>query len=590
MSDDIVRGQASRRKNIIQRESSGKKLIDQSHIRLFCITAFFFLFFVGIGCRLIEIMVLHHSDDNALVSVPASSADDQTLEDLSAPLKLARNDIVDRNGLVLATSLSTESLFANPRDIPDADEAAVRISKTFPELDAKDLARKLKRDADFVWIKRNLTPKQQHAANNLGIPGLYFQSEQKRIYPYGNLLSHVVGFVGIDNKGLAGIERYFDERLRDTKEQKEPLKLSLDLRVQNIVHEEVKQGMEAFNAIGATGIVLDLHSGEVLAMANLPDFDANEPGNAPDNARFNRASSGTYEMGSTFKTFTTAMALDYGVANLNDSYDATHPIEYSHFTIRDEHAQNRWLTIPEIYTYSSNIGTVRMAMDIGTERQQQFLRKVGLMDPLKIELPAVALPHYPSDWREINTMTIAYGHGMSVTPLHLVRAFASVINGGLLEPLTLVKDGNSDKGEWPRVISEKTSRQMRRLMRMVVEYGTGKKADVPGYRVGGKTGTAEKVADGGGYSRHANLALFLSTFPVDDPKYIVLVMIDEPHGNKSTYGFATAGWIAAPIVGNIISRMAPMYGIRPVFDVPEDAVNQYWVNNANQRFLHAVSY
>jgi cell division protein FtsI (penicillin-binding protein 3) len=252
---------------------------------------------------------------------------------------------------------------------------------------------------------------------------------------------------------------------------------------------------------------------------------------------------------------------------------------------------NRWLTVPEIYAYSSNIGTVRMAMDIGTERQQAFLKKAGLMEPLKIELPELAAPHYPAlqDWHEINTMTIAYGHGMSVTPLHLVRSFASIVNGGTLEPLTLMKDGNANKPEGARVVSEKTSRQMRRLMRMVVEYGTGRKADVPGYRVGGKTGTAEK-ATGGGYSHNAKLALFISAFPVDDPQYVILVMIDEPKGNKKTAGFATGGWISAPIVGNIISRIAPMYGIRPVFDVPEDAVNKYWVNNANQKFLHAVSY
>ena len=585
MGNDVSQGGA-KRGSIIQRESSGRKLIEQSRIRLFCITAFFLLSFLAISSRLVEVTVLKRSEETAQTTIPAVPSSEQEIDELSVPL--ARGDIVDRNGMVLATTLATESLFANPHDLPDADDAAQKISRIFPEINKADLAKKLKRDASFVWIKRNLTPKEQHAANNLGIPGLYFQPEQKRVYPYGSLLSHVIGFVGVDHAGLAGVERYFDERLRDTKNQKEPLKLSVDLRVQNIVQEEVKQAMDSYNAIGATGIVLDLHSGELLAMSNLPTFDPHQPGTASENARFNRAAQGTYEMGSTFKTFTTAMALDYGVANLNDGYDASHPIQYSHYTIRDEHAQNRWLTIPEIYTYSSNIGTVRMAMDIGTERQKAFLRKVGLMDPLKIEIPGVGLPHYPSDWQEISTMTIAFGHGMSVTPLHLVRAFASIVNGGTLEPMTLVKDGNAGQ-EWPRVISENTSRQMRRLMRMVVQYGTGRKADVPGYRVGGKTGTAEKVGVGG-YSKSANLALFISTFPVDDPKYVVLVMIDEPRGNKSTYGFATGGWIAAPVVGNIISRMAPMFGIRPVFEMPEDAVNQYWVNNANQRFLHAVSY
>ena len=586
-------GASPGRTSVIQRESSGKKLIEQSRVRLFCITAFFFLFYGAITCRLIEVMLMrHHEAEPVQASIPAARTDEQMLEEASAPLKLSRGDIVDRNGVLLATTLSTESLFANPGDLRDPQDAARRLAQIFPEIDAKELAKKLSRDNSFVWIKRNLTPREQRAANNLGIPGLYFQPEQRRIYPHGNLLSHLLGFVGVDQKGLAGVERYFDGRLRDT-DQKDPLQLSVDLRVQNIVHEELKEGMHHFGAIGATGIVLDLHSGEVLALSNLPDFDPHQAGTAVEASRFNRASLGVYEMGSTFKTFTTAMALDYGIANMNDSFDATHPIQYAHYTIRDAHPMNKWLTIPEIYAYSSNVGTVRMAMNIGTERQQAFLKKLGLMEPLKIELPApeVATPHYPEpdDWHEINMMTIAYGHGMSVTPLHLVRAISSIVNGGTLEPMTLVKGGNAEKGKGPRIVSEKTSRQMCRLMRMVVEYGTGKKGDVPGYRVGGKTGTAEK-AMGGGYSHNAKLALFVSTFPVDDPKYVILVMIDEPKGTKETAGFATGGWISAPIVSNIISRMAPMYGVRTEYDIPEDAVNRYWVNNANQKFLHAASY
>jgi cell division protein FtsI (penicillin-binding protein 3) len=584
---------AASRSSIIRRESSSKKLIEQSRIRLLSIAAFFFLFYGAISCRLVEVMLIHHPEETQQTSIPAARTDEQMLEDFSAPLKLARGDIVDRNGVVLATTLATQSLFANPGDLPDAKEAAHKLAGIFPEIDEKELLKKLSRDNTFVWIKRNLTPQEQHAANNLGIPGLYFQPEQKRVYPFGNLFSHVLGYVGLDHKGLSGVERYFDERLRDTENQKDPLRLSIDLRVQNIVHEEIKTGMEKFNAIGATGIVLDLRSGEVLALANLPDFDPHRAGEASENARFNRATLGTYEMGSTFKTFTIATALDDGIANLNDSFDATHPIQYSRYTIHDAEPMNRWLTVPEIYCYSSNIGTVRIAMDIGTQRQQEFLKKAGLMDPVRIELPVpeTGTPHYPDadDWHEINTMTIAYGHGMSVTPLQLVRSIASIVNGGTLEPITLVKGGNADKEPGRRVITEKTSRQMRRLMRMVVEYGTGKKANVPGYRVGGKTGTAEK-AMGGGYNRHAKLALFVSTFPVDDPKYVILVMIDEPKGNKETAGFATGGWIAAPVVNNIISRMGPMMGIRPVFDIPEDAVNKYWVNNANQKFLHAVSY
>ncbi len=576
---------------VIQRESSGRKIIEQSRIRLFCVTVCFILSFLTIAWQLIDIAVIHRTSETARRSGSQSAdADEKFMEEVSSPITLARNDIVDRNGLTLATTLATQSLFANPHIILDPENTAKKIARIFPDLNEKDIVHKLKRDCSFVWIKRNLTPKEESAANNLGIPGLYFQPEQKRIYPYRNLLAHIVGYVGIDNKGLAGIEKYFDKELRNTEEHKEPVQLSVDLRLQNIVYEEVKQGMEKFNAIGASGMVLDLSSGEIMAMISLPDYDPNRMRNPSDNALFNRASLGSYEMGSTFKTFTTAMALDYSVCNLNDGYDASHPIQFANYTIRDDHPKNRWLSIPEIYTYSSNIGTVKMIMDVGKERQQTFLRKIGLMSPVHIELPEVGAPHYPIEWSELSSMTISYGHGMSVTPLHLLRAFASIVNGGTTEQLTLLKNGNANAPKGERIISEKTSRQMRRLMRMVVQYGTGKQADVPGYRVGGKTGTAEKINANGGYSHKANLAVFVSTFPVDNPKYVVLVMIDEPKGNKASYGFATAGWVAAPVVGNIISRMAPMYGIHPVFDVPEDAVNKYWVNNANQRFLHAISY
>ena len=583
---------AGYRNQVIYRESTGRKLIEQSRIRVFCVMAFFLCCFMAIGCELIKIAIHHHSEmEDSQAVAPSIFFDNQAQNEEfpTKPVIIARNDIVDRNGIVLATTLATESLFANPRDISNPSVAAKRLAHLFPDLNEYDILKKLKRDATFVWIKRNLTPKEQMAANNLGIPGLYFQSEHKRVYPHRNLLSHIIGFVGLDNKGLAGIEKYFDKQLRNLENSHEPLQLSIDMRLQNIVAEEIKQGMDTFNAIGATGIVLDIGKGEILAMANAPDFDPHHPKGRDDMGMFNRASLGSYEMGSTFKTFTTAMALDYGVANLNDGYDASRPIQFANYTIKDEHAKNRWLSIPEIYTYSSNIGTVRMIMDVGREKQQAFLRKMGLMQPVDVELPELGAARYPSDWTQLSSMTIAYGHGMAVTPLHLVRGIASIVNGGMFERISLVKDGNANKPR-ERVISEKTSLQMRRLMRMVVEYGTGKKADVAGYRVGGKTGTAEKVTAGGGYSHKANMAVFVSAFPIDNPKYLVLIMLDEAKGNKSTYGFATAGWVAAPVAGNIISRMAPMYGLEPRFDIPEDPVNNYWVNNASQRFIHAISY
>ncbi|HEU5048377.1 MAG TPA: penicillin-binding protein 2 [Rickettsiales bacterium] len=571
-------------RQVIQRESSGTKLIEQSRTRLLCIIVFFAMSFLGITGKLMEITILHRNPEAPETNTASPVSDDKIVDENALPMSITRNDIVDRNGLVLATSLITQSLFANPRIITDPDQTARKLVKIFPDLHEHIIAKRLKSNGTFVWIKRNLTPREENAVNNLGIPGLYFQPEQKRVYPYKNLFSHVVGFVGLDGTGLAGIEKYFDKQLRNTKDYKKPLQLSLDLRLQNIVAEEIRKGMDEFNAIGATGIILDLHNGEILAMANVPDFDPNRPADFPAVNLFNRASLGSYEMGSTFKTFTTAMALDYGTVNLNDGFDASRPFMFDHNIIKDDHPKNRWLTIPEIYTYSSNIGTARMVMAVGKEKQQIFLHKLGLMDSkVNIELPELGSPQYPKNWSEISSITISYGHGMAVTPLHLMRAFAAIVNGGTYENMTLVKDGNADKPAPERVIKDATSRELRRLMRLVVQFGTGKQADVPGYRVGGKTGTAEKVKSTGGYSHHSNLSLFISTFPVDDPKYIVLVMMDDPKGNKASHGFTTAGWVAAPFVGDIISRMAPLLGLRPEFDVPEDPVNKYWLNNAIQR-------
>lgn len=324
---------------------------------------------------------------------------------------------------------------------------------------------------------------------------------------------------------------------------------------------------------------MDIKSGEILSMVSLPDFDPHKPAKATDAQKFNRATLGAYEMGSTFKSFTMAMGLDYGVATMKSGYDATNPLKIATFTINDAHGKKRWLSVPEIYAYSSNIGTAKMALDVGTKRQKEFLGKMGMFKPIDIELPEKASPQFPEDWKEINTVTISYGHGISVTPLHLVRGIASLVGGGTLEKLTLLKDGNKNKAKGERVVSEQTSENVRRLMRLVVDHGTGGKADIAGYRVAGKTGTAEKVQAGGKYNPDAKIASFIATFPVDEPKYIVLVMIDEPKGNKSTYGFATGGMISAPVVGKIIARMGPMLGIKPRYDVPKDDAEKFWVSN-----------
>lgn len=587
-------------RKVIVRESTGRQLIEQSRVRLLCVGLFFLLCFASICARMVEIAVI---DNPKTATVTVSDPDDGSVSEEimlgSLEPSLARGDIVDRNGMLLATSLMTASVFVNPKEISNPEEAAAKLAPVLG-MDAKLLLKRLKSDKTFVWIRRNVTPKAQQAVNSLGIPGLYFSPEERRVYPYGDLFAHTVGYVGIDNKGLAGIERQFDRRLKDGAVNREPLALSVDIRLQAILHEEMEKAVAQFQAIGAAGVIMDIESGELLSLVSLPDFDPMKPGKAPDTARFNRVSLGSYEMGSTFKSFTMAMALDYGKATMHSGYDATNPMKISTFTIQDTHPQKRYLTIPEIYAYSSNIGAAKAALDVGIRKQKAFLEKLGMMQPMEIELPEKATPLYPSDWKEINAVTISYGHGISVSPLHLVRGIAALANGGTLPRLTLLKDGNRNKPPGETVISEATSKNMRRLMRLVVDHGTASKADVPGYRVGGKTGTAEKVGIRGTYNDSAKLASFVGVFPVDAPRYVILVMVDEPKGDKSTFGYATGGWISAPVVGAVISRLGPLLAIKPQFDTPDDDAEKFWVNRkpappaaapvAVKASLHEASY
>jgi cell division protein FtsI (penicillin-binding protein 3) len=477
------------------------------------------------------------------------------------PFTASRADIVDRNGVILATSLATASLYANPHHVLDAKEAAKKIARVLPELPAAEIEAKLSSGRSFVWLKRNLTPKAEYAVNALGIPGLYFLREERRVYPQGNDAAHVVGYAGTDNHGLAGVEKSFDEQLR-TSEQ--PVQLSIDLRVQHILHEELAAAVEKFRAVGASGLVMDANTGEIIAMVSLPDFDPHNPiGHDPD-AIFNRDTMGVYEMGSTFKLFTVSMALDSGSATLASTYDAVHPIRVGRFTITDYKGEHRWLSLAEVIKYSSNLGAARIAMEAGIATHRKYIERFGLTKPLtSLELPEHGIPHVPNPWREVNTMTIAFGHGLSVTPVHLARGVAAVANGGVLHPVTVLKRRPGEAVPGERVISEQTSYIMRKLMRLVVTDGTGKFAAVPGYLVGGKTGTAEKTGVGG-YKRKSNLSLFVSAFPMTAPRYIVLAMVDEPHGTKDTYGYSTGGWVAAPVVGHVIARTAAMLGVHPV--------------------------
>lgn len=486
-----------------------------------------------------------------------------------AQIQQYRSDIHDCNGLLVASSLDTKSLYANPKIMLDHKEAALRLCETFPDLNYHSLINEFSLGKNFVWIKRNLTPKEQYQVNNLGIPGLFFEQSKKRIYPHKELLSHLIGYVGLDGKGLAGAEKYFDKELtRDDKS----LNLTIDVRAQNIVHEELKQAVADFSAVGAIGLILDAKNGELIASVSLPDFDPHNPANASDNQLFNKFSLGLYEPGSTFKSYTMAMALDSESVKIDDLYDVNTPIRAARFNIHDYHAKGGFMSVPEIFMYSSNIGTAKIALDIGKLKQQNLLKLYGLLDPLNLQIPERASPMYPSEsrWSDISTMTISYGHGIAITPLHIVRTMAALVNGGYLYDISIVK---SDKPKLAtKIISEKTSKIMQKLFRLSVSSGTGRKANVKGYLVGGKTGTSIKPGIKGGYNQNNRMSSFLAAFPINDPKYIVLAILDEPKGNKSTSGYATGGMTAAPVISRIISRLGPLYNIDIVDEEDPDII------------------
>jgi cell division protein FtsI (penicillin-binding protein 3) len=534
-------------------EGPVKQSLETSHTRLMITATLFFLGFLVIGARLVEVAGFKAGDHLARSHVVERA-------------EIGRADIVDRNGVLLATTLETPSLYANPKQIQDPLGVAKKIVAALPDLNESEVYAKLSSDKSFVWIKRQLTPRQQFDVNRLGIPALQFERDERRFYPKGNLAAHVVGYAGIDNKGLAGIERSFDEVLRD---RNAPVELSIDLRLQYILRDEISRQMADFSAIGGMGLVMDVNTGEVLAMVSLPDFDPNDPGTATPETIFNRPTLGIYEMGSTFKIFNTAMALEANTATLASSYDATTPISVGRFTIHDDHPQRRWLTVPEIFMYSSNIGAVRMAVEAGGDRQRAFLDRLGLLKAPTFELPEIGGPLVPSPWRDVNTMTVAFGHGISVSALQMATAVSAVVNGGVLHRATLIKrpPGYAPAGQ--QVLSARTSEEMRKLLRLVVEQGTGKLGSAPGYLVGGKTGTAEKIS-GSHYDRKELLSSFIGVFPITDPRYLVIISIDEPHGNAKSSGFATGGWAAAPGVSRVVQRMAPLMGIQPVDeDSPE---------------------
>lgn len=531
-------------------------------IRLLAVILFFTLFFCILSYRLIMIATHEY--------IKPSEYQEKNI---------FRKEIVDCNGNLLAVNLPSSSLYANPKKVINPEQCLDKLLKILPNLDKQKLLAELKSGKSFVWIQRDVLPEDQQAISNLGMPGFGFEQEQKRIYTFANLLAHVIGYVSRDLVGLAGLERSYDQFLTDSDpnmnadEHKKPLELSIDVRLQNILSEEIDRSIKEFSAIGAVGVIVNPNNGEILALVSKPDFNPHYPSLAKPAELFNMATLGIYETGSVFKTLTMALAFDTNCITLNDAYDITH-MKVSGFNIKDHHPRQGWHSVSEIFLHSSNIGTSQIALEIGKYRFKEYLKKLGLLDQLKIEIPERGTPLFPSDkhWSDLTTATMSYGYALSISPLHFVQAIVPVVNGGILYDLTLIKRQNQNL-MGTRVFSEDTTKQMSKLFRAVVKEGTGKRAEVKGYFVGGKTGTAEKLSTVVGgkrrYLKNSRFASFLGLLPAYKPQYLIYIMLDDPQGTKETFGFTTAGWNAAPTVGRVLARMVSLYGIEPVYQGEE---------------------
>ena len=458
-----------------------------------------------------------------------------------------RSDIIDRNGVILATDLDVKLLYANSALIRDPEFIAKKLANSFPDLEYEKLAKRLSRKEGWILIKRNITPKQEQIINDLGIAGLIFEKGKTRVYPQKAALSHVLGYTDLDSNGLSGIEKEYDEFLKN---YDDPLQLSLDIRAQDILNYELEKAVKKYKAFAAFGVIMDANNGEIIALSSLPNFDLNDQSDANNKQKFNRATYGVYELGSVFKIFNHALAFEDNLVTLKDVYSVKDTIKYDQFTIDDDHKEQDNLTVEEIFIHSSNIGSVKIAQNFTPERQKEFLSSLGLLDRINNDFPSLGTPIYPRRWGTISRATISFGHGIAVTPLHIAQASSAIINGGNLYDISFLKlyeEQNSTK-----VISKETSNIMRKLFRENAIKGTGKNANIEGYEVGGKTGTAER-AEKGGYNKNKTIASFVAAFPMSNPKYVIFVGIDQPN-----YIFNTGGIIAAPVAGNIIKNIAPI--------------------------------
>lgn len=502
--------------------------------------------------------------------VPDTTIEGQTRDVITA----TRPPILDRNGLEMAVDIRVPSLYAEPRRIIDVEEAVRKLRTVLPDLDEEWLRNRLTGDKGFVWVERELSPAIQERVMRLGIPGIDFITESKRFYPGMSEASHILGSTNIDNQGIAGIERHMDGEavalLQDLGLARgnalAPVELSVDMRVQHVLHAELVDAMARYKAIAAAGVMMDIYTGEIIALASLPDFNPNEPASALVKDSFNRITAGIFEPGSIFKTVTIAGALDSGAVSITDQFDARFGVRFGRYTIDDYKGKHRILSLPEVYKYSSNIGTIRIMQAMGKDNFRAFLTTMGFDERVPFELPEMRLPTVPKELSEVAAATASFGHGLSVSPLHMVTAYAAFVNGGNYVPPTLYRRELADAQALYRpVIKPSTSAEMRYLMRLNALEGSGTQMNKAalGYRVGGKTGTADKVVNGR-YADHTVTNFFGSAFPLDNPRYAMLIMVDEPKAENPQSG-TTAGWNAGVVTGRVVQRVAPMLGIAPDF-------------------------
>lgn len=516
------------------------RLAERAQTRIMMCAVVFVFIFAALGVRLAYISFGQIKPAAYLASINLTDA--------------PRPEIVDRQGALLATDLPMIALEVAGREVWDANEVASKLSGVLSAIDAVMLEEKL-REGRYVEVRTDLTPAERRAVFDLGLPGVRFASRVKRFYPQADLGAHVIGHGEPGKGGVMGLEKIANNWRAEA-----PLRATIDIRVQQILEDELVASMQTFDAKAAWGAVMDVATGEVIALASLPDFDPNAPGAAPADSRRNRATYDLYELGSAFKSFTAAAALEDGIATETSTYDARGRLRVADRNITDFHGENRILTLSEVIQHSSNIGIARVAGDLGPARQKAYLRQLGLFEALPIELAENRSPQLPTQWGPVESATIAYGHGISVTPLHLLTAFSAVVNGGVYHEPTFVVDRDI-RGQ--RVFSENTSAVMRRILRRVITDGTAEYAQAPGYFPIGKTATADKPSVGG-YDKNARIASFVGAVPGFAPRYAILISFDDPQPTEDTYGYATAGWNAAPTFARVVSRAAPLLGLSPV--------------------------